>query len=79
MKIEEVRSTVKTQRISAHSHVKGLGLDEAGNAIPIAAGLVGQAQAREVRIIFKHVDLEKSSCNLNFIFLTDRLLVWLSI
>ena len=59
MKIEEVRSTVKTQRISAHSHVKGLGLDEAGNAIPIAAGLVGQAQAREVRIIFKHVDLEK--------------------
>nr|CAG4636112.1 EOG090X04OZ [Eubosmina coregoni] len=47
MKIEEVRSTVKTQRISAHSHVKGLGLDEAGNAIPIAAGLVGQAQARE--------------------------------
>nr|CAG4647839.1 EOG090X04OZ [Moina brachiata] len=48
MKIEEVRSTVKTQRISAHSHVKGLGLDESGNAIPIASGLVGQAQAREV-------------------------------
>ena len=51
MKIEEVRSTVKTQRISAHSHIKGLGLDEAGNAIPIAAGLVGQEQAREVRRI----------------------------
>lgn len=48
MKIEEVRSTVKTQRISAHSHVKGLGLDESGNAINIAAGLVGQTQAREV-------------------------------
>ncbi|KZS12752.1 RuvB 1-like protein [Daphnia magna] len=47
MKIEEVRSTVKTQRISAHSHVKGLGLDESGNAINIAAGLVGQTQARE--------------------------------
>lgn len=48
MKIEEVRSTVKTQRISAHSHVKGLGLDESGSAINIAAGLVGQTQAREV-------------------------------
>ena len=53
MKIEEVRSTVKTQRISAHSHVKGLGLDENGTAINVAAGLVGQAQAREVRHISK--------------------------
>ena len=50
MKIEEVRSTVKTQRISAHSHVKGLGLDDCGNAVNIAAGLVGQLQAREVGI-----------------------------
>uniref|UniRef100_A0A3Q0T4I0 RuvB-like helicase n=1 Tax=Amphilophus citrinellus TaxID=61819 RepID=A0A3Q0T4I0_AMPCI len=31
MKIEEVKSTTKTQRIASHSHVKGLGLDEAGN------------------------------------------------
>uniref|UniRef100_A0A3Q2XS23 RuvB-like helicase n=1 Tax=Hippocampus comes TaxID=109280 RepID=A0A3Q2XS23_HIPCM len=29
MKIEEVKSTTKTQRIASHSHVKGLGLDEA--------------------------------------------------
>ncbi|XP_044268794.1 ruvB-like helicase 1 [Tribolium madens] len=47
MKIEEVKSTVKTQRISAHSHIKGLGLDENGFALPTAAGLVGQEQARE--------------------------------
>ena len=47
MKIDEVKSTVKTQRISAHSHVKGLGLNEAGEAIIAASGLVGQAQARE--------------------------------
>lgn len=51
MKIEEVKSTVKTQRISAHSHIKGLGLDETGHALPSAAGLVGQAIAREVRIL----------------------------
>ncbi|XP_045446252.1 ruvB-like helicase 1 [Melitaea cinxia] len=47
MKIEEVKSTAKTQRISAHSHVKGLGLDENGVPIQMAAGLVGQESARE--------------------------------
>lgn len=48
MKIEEVKSTTKTQRIASHSHVKGLGLDEAGNAKQTASGLVGQESAREV-------------------------------
>lgn len=48
MKIEEVKSTAKTQRISAHTHIKGLGLDENGIAIQAAAGLVGQEMAREV-------------------------------
>ncbi|KAJ8732184.1 hypothetical protein PYW08_014914 [Mythimna loreyi] len=47
MKIEEVKSTAKTQRISAHSHIKGLGLDENGVPIQMAAGLVGQETARE--------------------------------
>ncbi|XP_002158005.1 ruvB-like 1 [Hydra vulgaris] len=47
MKIEEVQSTTKTQRIAAHSHVKGLGLNEDGAAISIASGLVGQENARE--------------------------------
>lgn len=51
MKIEEVKSTVKTQRIAAHSHVKGLGLNENGEAIPQAAGLVGQKAAREVNLL----------------------------
>jgi len=47
MKIEEVQSTTKTQRVAAHSHVKGLGLNEEGNATEVAAGLVGQEKARE--------------------------------
>ncbi|NXR99475.1 RUVB1 protein, partial [Oxylabes madagascariensis] len=47
MKIEEVKSTSKTQRIAAHSHVKGLGLDDSGTAKPAGAGLVGQENARE--------------------------------
>lgn len=46
--IEEVQSTTKVQRVAAHTHVKGLGLDENGVALPVGAGLVGQEQAREV-------------------------------
>jgi DNA helicase TIP49 (TBP-interacting protein) len=94
MKIEEVRSTAKAQRVAVHSHVRGLGLQEDGTvrrffllsgplgtlpgsasfchllgfrtqqnkpaplgrsslrqAQPIAAGLVGQEQAREVHCL----------------------------
>jgi DNA helicase TIP49 (TBP-interacting protein) len=46
--IEEV-DALKTRRIHAHTHVKGLGLNERGEALPIAQGLVGQKDAREVR------------------------------
>lgn len=46
--IEEVQSTTKTTRVSAHTHIKGLGLDpKTGAATPIGSGLVGQEQARE--------------------------------
>ncbi|KAK4488170.1 hypothetical protein RD792_003912, partial [Penstemon davidsonii] len=47
MKIEEVQSTTKKQRIATHTHIKGLGLEPDGKAIPLAAGFVGQAAARE--------------------------------
>eukprot|EP00794_Sanderia_malayensis_P007371 gene7371-8191_t len=47
MKIEEVKSTTKTQRIASHSHIKGLGLNDQGTALPISSGLVGQENARE--------------------------------
>ena len=43
-----VQSTTKTARIAAHTHIKGLGLDEQGRALPVGAGLVGQEKAREV-------------------------------
>eukprot|EP00096_Caligus_rogercresseyi_P000284 TRINITY_DN10692_c0_g1_i1.p1 TRINITY_DN10692_c0_g1~~TRINITY_DN10692_c0_g1_i1.p1 ORF type:complete len:459 (+),score=165.41 TRINITY_DN10692_c0_g1_i1:138-1514(+) len=61
MKIDEVKSTVKTQRISAHSHVKGLGLSpETGTVSKSSSscGLVGQEQAREAAGIV--VDLIKA-------------------
>ena len=49
MHIEELKSTEILQRIATHTHIKGLGLDDSGAALPIAAGLVGQGRAREVR------------------------------
>ncbi|KAK8940461.1 hypothetical protein KSP39_PZI010502 [Platanthera zijinensis] len=47
MRIEEVQSTTKKQRIATHTHIKGLGLDVGGHAISMAAGFVGQIAARE--------------------------------
>lgn len=47
LQIEEVQSTTKTQRIASHTHIKGLGLDAEGLALPIGSGLVGQEKARE--------------------------------
>ncbi len=38
MRIEEVSSTTKKQRVATHTHIKGLGLAEDGTAIPLAAG-----------------------------------------
>lgn len=58
MKIEEVKSTVRTQRIAAHSHVKGLGLDASGIPQQMGAGLVGQLSAREVFIIYRKLKFE---------------------
>ncbi|WFC96101.1 RuvB ATP-dependent DNA helicase pontin [Malassezia brasiliensis] len=40
-------SASRDARIATHSHIKGLGLDENGMAVPTARGFVGQTQARE--------------------------------
>ncbi len=47
VEIEEIGGELRMERIGAHSHIKGLGLDEKGKAKPVADGLVGQARARE--------------------------------
>ena len=47
MKIEEVKSVTRAQRVAAHSHVKSLGLTDEGTAEQIAGGMVGQEEARE--------------------------------
>jgi DNA helicase TIP49 (TBP-interacting protein) len=40
------------QSVAVHSHIKGLGLREDGSAEPVAAGFVGQENAREVFLLF---------------------------
>jgi RuvB-like protein 1 len=48
-----VQSTTKAARVAAHTHVKGLGLDESGRSFPTGSGLVGQEKAREVSGVFR--------------------------
>ncbi len=43
----EIKEIQKFERIGAHSHIKGLGLDENLRALDVADGLVGQKRARE--------------------------------
>jgi len=60
MKIEEVTSTSKTQRVATHTHIKGLGLSDSGEALHQAAGFVGQEQAREAcGVVYEMVKRKK--------------------
>ena len=45
----EVRDLTRIERIGAHSHIRGLGLDDALEARKVSQGMVGQLQARRVR------------------------------
>ena len=49
MRIEEVKSTTRAQRVATHSHVKGLGLNDDGSAAEVAAGL-GRSGRRAAEI-----------------------------
>ncbi|KAI9293336.1 ruvB-like 1 [Neoconidiobolus thromboides FSU 785] len=58
MKLQEVSPVNKSKRIATHSHITGLGLKQDGYAHQIAAGFVGQEEAREACGIF--TDLVRS-------------------
>ena len=44
--IKEVREITRIERISAHSHIRGLGLDDSLDPRNISQGMVGQKKAR---------------------------------
>lgn len=45
-KVQEVREITRIERIGAHSHIRGLGLDDTLDPRPVSQGMVGQLQAR---------------------------------
>ncbi len=45
-KIPEVKDLTRIERIGAHSHIRGLGLDDSLEARNISQGMVGQMEAR---------------------------------
>lgn len=42
----EIRELTRIERIGAHSHIRGLGLDDVLDARPVSQGMVGQEDAR---------------------------------
>ncbi|KAF1745366.1 hypothetical protein MXB_4141 [Myxobolus squamalis] len=58
MKLAEIKSTRKIVRVSHHSHIHGLGVDEYGKAIPDYSFIIGQSEAREAASLI--VELIKS-------------------
>ncbi|XP_077994261.1 ruvB-like 2 [Glandiceps talaboti] len=45
-KVQEVREVTRIERIGAHSHIRGLGLDDALEPRQVSQGMVGQSSAR---------------------------------
>ncbi|KAG0616911.1 hypothetical protein M758_5G150800 [Ceratodon purpureus] len=46
VKVSEVKDLTRVERIGAHSHIRGLGLDDAFEARNVSQGMVGQKAAR---------------------------------
>ncbi|KAK9322898.1 TIP49 C-terminus-domain-containing protein [Lipomyces orientalis] len=47
VKIDEIKGSARDNRTAAHTHIKGLGLDEHGLATRVDGGFIGQQNARE--------------------------------
>lgn len=58
-KISEVKDLqTKMERIGAHSHIRGLGLNDSLEARAVSQGMVGQVQARKAIGIVKEIVME---------------------
>jgi len=42
LKLNDVKDLTRIERIGAHSHIRGLGLDDALDARKVSQGMVGQ-------------------------------------
>ena len=55
----EVKDATRIERIGAHSHIRGLGLDDSLDARQISQGMVGQVMIRYLKI--KQKDARKAA------------------
>ena len=53
----EVKDLTRIERIGAHSHIRGLGLDDALEARAVSQGLVGQGPARRVSQLPSYISM----------------------
>jgi RuvB-like protein 2 len=61
-RFQETAERTRLERCSAHSHIRGLGLDERLNPAPSAQGLVGQPDARKAAgVIVRMIQASKIS------------------
>jgi len=59
-RVHDAKDITKIERIGAHSHIRGLGLDENFDAKAVAEGMVGQAAARKAAgVILQMIQLGK--------------------
>lgn len=55
-KIEQVKDVSRLERVDAHSHIRGLGLNDALEPRNVGQGLVGQKKARKAMgIVYKMI------------------------
>ena len=55
--LQEVKDITRIERIGAHSHIRGLGLDDALEPRDISQGMVGQQSARKAAgVVFKMIN-----------------------
>lgn len=52
-KVQEIKDLSRIERIGAHSHIRGLGLDESLEARNISQGMVGQVNSANKLFIYK--------------------------
>ncbi len=50
VRMAEVKDVTRIERIGAHSHIRGLGLDDSLEPRQISQGMVGQCTARKVMV-----------------------------
>jgi RuvB-like protein 2 len=49
-KVQEVKDLTRIERIGAHSHIRGLGLDDSLEPRKISQGMVGQVSSNSIFI-----------------------------